>query len=62
MWVYHVEMFKTGGLFSGKINEREVETTLNRLATEGWEVVSTTSTSRFVGESHTVLYTFRKEN
>ncbi|MBN2259897.1 MAG: DUF4177 domain-containing protein [Clostridiales bacterium] len=59
---YRIEMYKTNGLFSGKIEKNEVEAKLNELSKDGWEIVTSCVTNRFFGESHQVIYTLKKEN
>lgn len=58
---YQVEQFFAGGFAFGKVNEREVETRLNDLSDQGWEVVSTSASNRFFGETHYVIVILKKD-
>ena len=61
MYEYRIEMFWSGGWFSGKVNKFEVEATLNELAKQSWQVVTSSSLNRFFGETHNLVYTLRRK-
>ena len=61
MYEYRIEMFRSGGLFFGKVNKFQTEATLNELAKQGWEVVTSASLNRFFGETHNLVYTLRRK-
>ena len=59
--IYRVEQCWAGSICLGRVDEKKVESRINELASEGWEVVSTTALNRFFGETHNLVVTFKRE-
>ncbi len=59
-WQYKVEHVEAKGLFGGKVEDNVVEDRLNRLGAEGWELVSTASTTGDFGGTQKVIFIFKR--
>lgn len=60
-WEYKTLKLKTEGIFGGKINETKLDNFMNQLGDEGWELVTSFSTSQSFGESRDVVVIFKRE-
>lgn len=49
------------GIFGGKINNEKLEKELNRLGSEGWELVSTVTSSVTYGKTAYIVSVFKRE-
>ena len=57
---YKVVTFDTTGFFGGNVETRQVETQLNLLGNDGWEMVSSTSTNQSYGASKSIVCIFKR--
>ena len=58
---YKVVAYDTKGFFGGKIDSGELESRLNRLGDEGWEMVSCTSSNQSYGSSKSIVCIFKRQ-
>lgn len=59
-WEYKTVKLETGGFLGGKVNEYELQSTLNDLGFEGWELVSSFDTSMSQGSSREIILIFKR--
>ena len=57
---YKVVVYDTKGLFGGCVESNQLESKLNLLGSEGWELVSCTSTTQSYGSSRSVVCIFKR--
>ncbi|MBR0144697.1 MAG: DUF4177 domain-containing protein [Clostridia bacterium] len=57
---YKVVTFDTTGFFGGNVETRQVETQLNLLGDDGWEMISSTSTNQSYGASKSIVCIFKR--
>ncbi len=57
---YKVVTFDTTGFFGGNVETRQVETQLNLLGNDGWEMISSTSTNQSYGASKSIVCIFKR--
>ena len=60
-WEYKTIKVKTKGFAGGILELEEFEEKLNRLGQEGWELVSSFTTSQGSGSSREVIAIFKRE-
>ena len=49
-----------GGLMGGKLDDTKLNNEMNQLGIQGWELVSSFSTSQSFGESRDIVLIFKK--
>lgn len=54
-WEYMTIKIETKGFLGGKLDTQELDSQLNRLGEQGWELVSSFSTNKAYGESRDVV-------
>ena len=59
-WEYKTVKFKTSGLMGGKLDDTKLNNEMNQLGIQGWELVSSFSTSQSFGESRDIVLIFKK--
>ena len=59
-WEYKTVKFKTSGLMGGKFDDNKLNNEMNQLGIQGWELVSSFSTSQSFGESRDIVLIFKK--
>ena len=59
-WEYKTVKLQTSGFLGGKVDEQELQSTLNDLGFEGWELVSSFDTSMSQGSSREVVLIFKR--
>ena len=57
---YKVVTFDTTGFFGGNVETLQVETQLNLLGDDGWEMISSTSTNQSYGASKSIVCIFKR--
>ncbi|MDF2890428.1 MAG: hypothetical protein K0R80_795 [Clostridia bacterium] len=60
-WEYTTIKLQTTGFFGGKLDTDSFENELNRLGSEGWELVSCFDTSQSQGSSREVVAVFKRK-
>ncbi len=58
---YKVVVYDTKGLWGGIVEPNQLETRLNLLGSEGWEMVSCSSTSQSYGSSKSLVCIFKRK-
>ncbi|MBR4503139.1 MAG: DUF4177 domain-containing protein [Clostridia bacterium] len=58
---YKVVTFDTKGFWGGNVEVRQIETQLNQLGIDGWEMVSCTSTNQSYGASKSIVCIFKRK-
>ena len=58
---YKVVTFDTNGFFGGNVDTMQIESQLNQLGNEGWEMVSCTSTNQSYGASKSIVCIFKRK-
>ena len=58
---YKVVTFDTNGFFGGNVDTMQIESQLNQLGNEGWEMVSCTSTNQSYGASKSIVCMFKRK-
>lgn len=59
-WEYKTFIFRTKGIFGGKVDPTEFDALLNELGREGWELTAAVSTIE-VGQSRDVVAIFKRQ-
>ncbi len=59
-WEYKIIKFATRGFTGGKFNEVELESLMNELGAQGWELTSAFDTNQAHGESRDVVIIFKR--
>ncbi|WP_322905859.1 DUF4177 domain-containing protein [Paenibacillus campi] len=59
-WEYKTVKLATGGFLGGKVDEHELESVLNNLGFEGWELVSSFDTAMTQGSSRDIILVFKR--
>ncbi len=60
-WEYRTETLKTTGFLGGSVNTESMDELLNRLGSEGWELVNAFDTSSFAqGASQLIVLVFKR--
>ena len=57
---YKVVTFETKGFWGGNVEVSKVETRLDQLGNDGWEMVSSTSTNQSYGASKSIVCIFKR--
>lgn len=60
-WEYKSIKTKTEGFLGGKLDLNEFEFSLNTLGEQGWELVSTFSTTQGEGSTREVISVFKRK-
>lgn len=61
-WIYKVVEFDPKKSFmGGKVDSQHMETRLNELGRQGWEVISSFTTNEGYGNTKKIVYTLKKE-
>ncbi|MCR4888400.1 MAG: DUF4177 domain-containing protein [Ruminococcus sp.] len=58
---YKVAIYDTKGILGGTVEANQLEKQLNLLGSDGWELVSCTSTSQSYGSSKSVVCIFKRK-
>ncbi len=58
---YKVVVYDTKGFFGGKVEVEQIENQLNLLGSNGWEMVSCTSTNQSYGSSRSIVCIFKRK-
>jgi hypothetical protein len=59
-WEYKTLKLGTKGFLGGKLDEVELETKMNELGKDGWELVSAFDTNQSHGETRDVIVMFKR--
>lgn len=59
-WEYQTLKVLPGGFFGGKVDEDELLAALNRMGSEGWELVSVFDTSYGQGRSREIVLILKR--
>ena len=59
-WDYKTVKLGAGGLIGGKIDEDKLETFMNDLGSDGWELVSIFGTNQSGGQTRDVFMVFKR--
>lgn len=61
-WSYKILKMQAEGWFAGgKIDEHALEVEMNRLGSQGWELISSFDTNKHHGETRDVVVIFKRE-
>ncbi|MBQ6172256.1 MAG: DUF4177 domain-containing protein [Clostridia bacterium] len=58
---YKAVFYDTKGFFGGRVDENKLTAELNALGREGWEMVSSTTTSQSYGSSVGIVCIFKRK-
>ena len=58
---YKVVVYDTKGFFGGNVEKDQLEDQFNRFGSEGWEMVSCTSTNQSYGSTKSVVCIFKRK-
>ncbi len=58
---YKVIAYDTTGFFGGNVNTGELESRLDQLGNDGWEMVSSASTNQSYGSSKSLVFIFKRK-
>ena len=58
---YKVVAYDTKGFFGGNVEISQIEKQLNLLGNDGWEMVSSTTTSQSYGASKSIVCIFKRK-
>lgn len=58
---YYTYTYEGEGFFGGKMNADTFQAELNRLGSEGWELVSCVPTSKSEGYTHNLIFIFKRK-
>lgn len=58
---YKVVTYDTKGFWGGTVEVHQIENQLNLLGSEGWEMVSCTSTNQSYGASKSIVCMFKRK-
>ena len=61
---YEYKVIKTteDGFWDPKVDEKDVETELNKLGSEGWELTSVIDTNTYQGKTKEIVLFFKRES
>lgn len=59
-WEYFTLKLLPGGWFGGKMDQDEMQASLNQFGAQGWELVSCFDTSAGQGASREVIFVFKR--
>ena len=59
-WEYKMTKMGAGGLLGGKIDESELEFSMNELGSDGWELVAVFDTNQGGGQTRDVFAIFKR--
>ena len=59
-WEYKMTKIGAGGFIGGKINESELEFSMNELGSDGWELVAVFDTNQSGGQSRDVFAVLKR--
>ncbi len=57
---YKTISYDAGGVFGGKVNTKEFESILNKLGTEGWELVNCMATNVAYGKTAYIVSVLKR--
>ncbi|MBO4627964.1 MAG: DUF4177 domain-containing protein [Lachnospiraceae bacterium] len=57
---YKVLTYDTKGIWGGKVETQQVESQLNQLGDDGWEMVSCSSTNQSYGSTKCIVCVFKR--
>ncbi len=60
-WEYKAMTLKIEGFMGGSVNVSQLETLMNNLGRDGWELTSGFSTNVFYGQSRDVVLLFKRQ-
>lgn len=60
-WEYKTIKLATKGFVGGKLNIEELDSEMNRLGSEGWELVNALDTNMIDGTTRDVVCIFKKQ-
>lgn len=58
---YKVIAYDTTGFFGGNVDTEELESRLDQLGNDGWEMVSSASTNQSYGSSKSLVFIFKRK-
>ena len=58
---YKVVVYDTKGFWGGNVESNQLENQLNLLGSDGWELVSCTSTNQSYGSSKSIVFIFKRK-
>jgi len=59
-WEYKIIKTSAKGMLGGKVDQGSLETNMNEMGREGWELVSAFDTSQELGKTRDVLLLFKR--
>ncbi len=59
-WEYKTLLIKPGGFLGGKIDQSELDGSLESLGREGWELVTVLGASAYEGSSRNIVLIFKR--
>ena len=59
-WEYKTIKLGASGFFGGKVNEGELDTEMNQLGEQGWELVNAFDTNQTHGATRYVVAVFKR--
>ena len=59
-WEYKIVKLDTGGFGGGKVNQAQLDHTLNELGAQGWELAAAFDTSRELGGTRDLVVIFKR--
>lgn len=59
-WQYKIRKFGAKGIMGAKFDAGEIETEINEMGRQNWELVSTFDTNRYQGQTQDILFVFKK--
>ncbi len=59
-WEYKTIKLGAGGFIGGKIDESELESSMNELGSDGWELVAVFDTNQSGGQTRDVIAIFKR--
>ena len=60
-WEYKTIKLKTKGFFETKFDEAELDSFMNQLGNDGWELVTGLDTNDMLGETRDVVVIFKRQ-
>lgn len=59
-WEYKTIKLGATGILGGKVNENELDTMMNRLGMQGWELAAALDTNKDFGDTKDVVVIFKR--
>jgi hypothetical protein len=60
IWEYKTVKLETKGLLGGKVDEAQLDTMMNDLGREGWELAAALDTNQAYGQTRDVVAIFKR--